>query len=222
MRTNKTVIVIGATGLVGSHLVQSLLDDSSVGEVKIFVRRILKVVHPKLTIFVVDFDRPNTYADDLKGDVLYSCMGTTIKTAGSKDAQYKVDFTYQYQVAEYARKNSVGMIVLVSATGADSKSSFFYARIKGELEEAIMQLKFESTLIVRPSVLIGDRAETRWGEKITVPLIASFSKIFLGLKKYRGIKGEEVAMAMLNLSNEYNGSFLMVELDELFNYTTKK
>ncbi len=222
MHSNKTAIVIGATGLVGSHLVQSLLDNPTYHEVRVFVRREMKMGHPKLKSFVVDFNSPISYEKDLKGDVLFSCMGTTLKIAGSKEAQYKVDYTFQFHVAECAKKNGVSQMILVSATGANSQSMFFYSRMKGELEDAIKRLKFDSTVYVRPSVLIGDRPENRTGEKISVPLINAVSKIFPSIKKYKGIKGEEVAQAMLQLSNSFRDRFICIELDELLPYSSLK
>ena len=115
-------LVIGATGAVGKDLVQQLIDDSSVERVDIFVRREVKIPSAKLVAHVVDFDHPETWADQLQGDVLFSCMGTTIKAAGSQEAQWKVDYTYQYEAAKAAKANDVPTYVLVSAIGANLKA----------------------------------------------------------------------------------------------------
>ena len=112
-------LVIGATGAVGKDLVQQLIEDSSVERIDIFVRREVKIPSAKVVAHVVDFDHPETWADLLQGDVLFSCMGTTIKAAGSQEAQWRVDYTYQYEAAKAAKTNGVPTYVLVSAIGAN-------------------------------------------------------------------------------------------------------
>ncbi len=164
----KVALVVGATGLVGRQLVYQLLDDDRFDEVRIFVRRSYGRVHPKLKEYIIDFDKAESWQSLVIGDVLFLCMGTTLKAAGSKENQYKVDFTYQYRFAEIASKNGVAGIVLVSSAGADAHSSFFYPRIKGELDEAVARLSFDSVTILRPSLLDGDREEKRIAEKISL------------------------------------------------------
>jgi uncharacterized protein YbjT (DUF2867 family) len=217
-KSKNTALVIGATGLVGSFVVKELLQDESFSEVKIFVRKKTPLHHPKLKQIVVNFDDISTFSNELKGDVLYSCMGTTIKTAGSKEAQFKVDYTYQNNVAVAAKNNGVSVYALVSSTGASSNSMVFYSKMKGQLEDAIKKLDFEKLVIVRPSVLIGDRPEKRLGESLSVPFISMVSKIIPSVKKYRGIHGKEVAKSMINLSKMDKNGPVQVELDELFDY----
>ncbi len=213
----KTAIVIGASGLVGSNLVLDLLRDSSVSKVKIFVRRPYSIEDEKLEVNIVDFDTPESFRDVLVGDVLFSCMGTTRKTAGSKQEQFKVDYTYQYNVAQMARENKVPVYVLVSSTSASPKSHFFYSRIKGELEEAIRKLNFQRTVFIRPSVLMGPRPENRFGEKLSAKVINGLSALIPGLRKYKGILGSDVAKAMLNIyKSETHSPVEVYELDELF------
>ena len=138
----KTAVVIGATGLVGSELVALLLADSRFETVKVFVRRSTGRQHPKLEEHLVNFDAVETWKEQLTGDVLFSAMGTTLKQAGSKDAQYKIDYTYQYNVAKAAAENGVPQYVLISSAGASPKSRIFYSRMKGELEESVKKLTF--------------------------------------------------------------------------------
>ena len=193
----KTAIVIGATGLVGSRLVDTLLKDRRFAMVKTFVRRSMGISNPKLEEHIVDFDKPDTWKKQITGDVLYSAMGTTMKTAGSKDAQYKIDYTYQYQVARFAAANGVQQYVLISSAGAAADSKIFYSRIKGELERDIRKLPFETIHIIRPGMLAGDRKEVRTGEKALAGIM-NFIGMIPGLKALKPIQDAEVARAMFN------------------------
>jgi len=193
----RTAIVIGATGLVGRHLTEQLLRDRRFELVKIFVRRSTGITNGKLQEHVVDFDNPDGWKKLVTGDVLYSAMGTTLRQAGSKEAQYKTDYTYQYQVAKVAAANGVPEYVLVSAAGSSPDSSVFYSRIKGELERDVQKLPFETIHIIRPGMLAGEREKVRTGEQLGVGVLNIISLI-PGLKKLRPIQGGEVARAMLN------------------------
>ena len=162
-------VIIGATGATGQALVQQLLDNPVYSQVTVFVRRVVSLQHPKLTVEVIDFDRPQTWQDKVRGDVLFSCLGTTLKAAGSKAAQWKIDYQYQYDVANIARQNGVPRCVLVSSGYADNRSRFFYTQMKGQLEQDIMQLGFPQLLIFRPPSLIRpntDRAGERWAIRV--------------------------------------------------------
>ena len=128
-------LVIGATGATGKDLVNKLLEDKDFQEVHAFVRRPLNIKNEKLKAHVVDFEKPEEWKDLVKGDVAFSCLGTTLKDAGSKDAQRKVDFDYQYQFAKNAKENEVEDYILVSSYGANPNSKIFYSRMKGELEK---------------------------------------------------------------------------------------
>ena len=193
----KTAIVIGATGLVGAELVQQLLKDSRFDKVKVFVRRSMKIINNKLEEHIVNFDQPDSLKKDVTGDVLYSAMGTTLKAAGGKDAQYKIDYTYQYQVAKIAANNNVEEYVLVSAAGSSVDSKIFYSRMKGELERDVKKLPFDTIHIIRPGMLAGERREARSGEKIGISIMNLVAMI-PGLKRLKPIQGAEVARAMIN------------------------
>ncbi|MBN2777026.1 MAG: oxidoreductase [Bacteroidales bacterium] len=195
---NKTAIVLGATGLTGFNLTKTLIEDEDFDEIVVLSRRKTGLLSDKLKEFMVDFDNPESYKDYVKGDVLFSCMGTTIKKAKKKSIQYKVDVTYQLDVAKAAEVNRVPDYVLVSAPGANKKSLIFYSRIKGILEEEIEKLSFNRKIIFRPSVLIGEREERRKNEEFADKFMRVFIKIFPFLKKYRGISGQELAQAMIN------------------------
>ena len=127
-KTAGTALVLGATSLVGSHLLNMLLEDGQYAAVKVFVRRKIDMQHPRLQVQVVDFDRPETWHRELKGEVLFSTLGTTLRQAGSQDAQYRVDYTYQHEAARAAAANGVETYVLVSSAGADANARVFYSR----------------------------------------------------------------------------------------------
>ena len=190
-------LVIGATGAVGKDLVDLLLKEDSFESVSVFVRRPLGFQNPRLTVHLIDFDLPGQWHHLLTGDVLFSCLGTTIKAAGSQEAQWKVDYTYQYEAAKAARENGVGTYALVSAVGASPKSGFFYNRMKGELDEAVKQLGFPACYILQPPSLIR-KGSDRLGEKAGVAVLKAFNAIGL-MRSYKPMPTEEVAAAMLRL-----------------------
>ncbi len=169
--------LIGATGLVGRALLQLLLADDRVGETRILVRRSAGVTHPRLVEHIIDFDDPDSYQGLVTGDVLFSALGTTTKAAGSRAAQYKVDYTYQLQTARAARQNGVGTYVLISSPWASPTSGMFYRRMKGELERDTEALKFPRTRFVRPGPLDGDRQEARPGERVATVVFRAISPL---------------------------------------------
>jgi len=198
----KAAIVIGATGLIGKHLTKLLLENPAYSTVKVFVRRSLNVSEPKLEEHIVNFDEIDKWRNKISGDELFSAMGTTIKKAGSKEAQYKIDVTYQYEFAKAASENGVKSCFLVSSSGANAKSKVFYMKIKGELEEKVKLLPFTKIRIFRPSLLLGERDEKRFGEKAAERLLKIVIPIFSFLKNQRPIEGEKVANAMIRSAND--------------------
>ena len=191
-------LVIGATGAVGKDLIQQLSEDCSFERVDIFVRREVKIPAVKVVAHVVDFDHPETWADQLKGDVLFSCLGTTIRAAGSQDAQWKVDYTYQYEAAKAAKANGVKTYVLVSSVGANAKSKVFYTKMKGALDEAVQELGFGGCFILRPPSLIR-KGSDRFGEKVGIVALKAFNTIGL-MRSFTPMPTEAVAAAMIRLT----------------------
>lgn len=209
----KTACILGATGLVGNELLSQLLANNEFEKIKVFIRKEIELNHPKLEKFLINFDDTNSWKGLVTGDVLFSAFGTTIKKAGSKDAQYKVDYTYQHEFAKAAAENGVKNYVLVSSAGANFKSIFFYSKIKGELECAVKLLPFSHISILRPSILVGERKETRIGEKVGIVLMNSLSFIPF-LKKYTPIKVSSVAKGMMK-AEKANKTCKIWELDEI-------
>jgi uncharacterized protein YbjT (DUF2867 family) len=211
----KTVLVLGATGLVGSALVDQLLNSETYEKVILFLRRQSGKHSEKLVEHIIDFDDPDSWSHLVKGDVLFSAFGTTIKKAGSQENQFRIDYTYQYQFAAAAKNNGVATYVLVSSAGADSKSKIFYSRMKGQLDDAVQKLGFENRVILKPSVLVGQRSEARFGETIGIVLGRLLTRL-PGLQKYRPIEASIVAKAMINgAAGSESRIFVLNELFDL-------
>lgn len=207
--TSRRVVIAGATGLVGSSLLHELLNDDSVTEVHALCRRELSVRHPKLAIHVVDFRAipPLPTIDEV-----YLALGTTIKQAGSKAAFRAVDYDANLAVAQAGLTAGARRIGLVSAMAADSRSSVFYNRVKGELEDALAMLSTETLVIVRPSFLLGDRdalnQPTRYGEKIGI----LFSRLLAHIipANYRPVQAHNVALALLSTVPVFHGKKVLL------------
>lgn len=175
-------IIVGATGATGRDLLELVLDNPMFDSVEIFVRRNPEIIHEKLITHIIDFDNPELWAKSVTGDVLFACLGTTRKDAGSQEQQWLVDFYYQMEFAKAAKKNEVPHYVLLSTVMASPNSHFFYTRMKGELEEAVKGLHFAKTTILRPPAL--ERKHTdRWTETVSVGLLNFLTiKVFLKIK----------------------------------------
>ena len=198
IKDDKTALLLGASGLIGGFLLQALLESESYNKVVIFTRKELGIDNPKLEQHVIGFDKIEDYKHLIKGDDLFSCLGTTMRKAGSEEAFKKVDYDYPLQIAKIAAEQKVNQYLLVSSVGADEDSLFFYNRVKGELEMAVKNLPFWAVHIFQPSVLMGERNENRWGEKLAARLGRGFDFLTGGLlSKYSPIEAEVVAKAMI-------------------------
>jgi uncharacterized protein YbjT (DUF2867 family) len=195
----KKAVVIGSTGMVGIQLIDLLTNSNEYSEIVSLVRRTSGITHPKLSEHPVDFDKIETWSPFVKGDVLFSCMGTTIAKAKTKENQYKIDYSYQYNVAETASANGVQTYVLISSAGANPKSTVFYSKMKGQLDEAVLKLPFKNIFILRPGQLYGNRTEKRLGEKTGLSVMFFLNRVGI-LRKYKPIHAHEVARAMINIA----------------------
>lgn len=187
-------LLIGATGSTGKFLLNELIQDDDYTSVTIFVRRSTARSHPKLTEHVIDFSTIEQYQQLITGDVLFSCLGTTLKAAGSKEKQWDIDFHIPATFAAIARKNRVNSLVLVSSSDASPTSRIFYSRMKGELETAITEMDFGQYIIFRPGPLLRIGTD-RSAEKIMVNVLNIFNSIGL-LKKYKPLPTEVLAMKL--------------------------
>lgn len=212
----KTAIIIGATGLTGKALLNQLLQDEQFNKVILFLRKELPIKHAKLIQHTIDFNHLDNYKDLIKGDVVFCCLGTTIKTAGSKEAFKKVDFTYPTEFAKIAKQNGISSFLLQSSLGADAASNNFYLKVKGETEDTVKNLSFNSFATFRPSMLLGDRAEFRFGESIGKIVMQLFSFLFIGkLKRYKAIHVNHVASAMIKHSKLNKLGNIIIENEEM-------
>lgn len=189
-------LVIGATGATGKDLLNLLLGDNDFNKVDVFVRREMPISDGKLHINIIDFDKPEQWQKLVQGDVLFSCLGTTLKAAGSKDGQWKIDYQYQYEFAKAAKTNGVKNYVLVSAGFASPKSPFFYAKIKGQLEEDIKELGFEKTIIFNPPLLV--RKDSARTAEVRQAKTLKFINSMGILKSQKPLPTETLAKAMIN------------------------
>jgi uncharacterized protein YbjT (DUF2867 family) len=198
----RTVLLLGATGLVGGYLLDGLLNAEFCGRVVTLTRSVIKNagVSAKLDARLVDFERPEKWRDQVAADLVICAMGTTMKKAGSREAFRRVDFDYPLTVAQAARRQGCRHFLLVSAMGANPGARLFYNRVKGELEAAILTLEFDSVSIFRPSLLLGNRPEFRLGEALGQMLGRRISCLIP--KRYRPIHASAVAKAMLRIAKQ--------------------
>lgn len=212
----KTAIVFGATGLVGSHLLTLLEQDSRYSHIKVFGRSKPKYTTDKIEFFLGDLRNPERLAFQLTGDDLYICLGTTIKAAGSKPEFRRIDLDLPVKVAELAKKNGISTIAVISSLGAHANSRNFYLSVKGEMENQLIALNFPQTVILRPAMLLGKRNEFRLGEAIGKPIFKAFGFLFHGkLRRYRPVEASDVAATMLRIANEPLAGLTVVQSEAM-------
>ena len=208
-------LVIGATGATGRELVHSLINDEDFNQVSIFVRKAPDLEHEKLKIHKIDFNEIIKHKELIKGDILFSALGTTKKEAGGKQRQYIIDYTYQYEFAKIAAENGVDQLSLVSSIGANPKSFMFYPKMKGELESDVKKLKFKKIDIFQPPILIRQPEIIRKGEKKAISIIQKLNKLGI-LKSQQPLMVSNLAERMVKTaktnSKEKVNTYLPKEL----------
>jgi uncharacterized protein YbjT (DUF2867 family) len=212
----KSVLLVGATGLVGGELLSVLLNHSGYETVKVFVRKRLKFNHPKLEQIIVDFDNLHQYKEHFDVHDVYCCLGTTIKKARSQSAFRKVDYDYPVELAQLAEESAVERFLIITAMGSDKSSKVFYNRVKGEVEEKLKHSAIRAIHIFRPSLLLGERDEFRLGEKVAIILSPILSLAMVGgLRKYKPIHAKNVAKAMYLAGQSQRTGISIYSSDEI-------
>ena len=216
-----TATLVGATGLIGSYLLEELVNDSYFDTVRILIRRPIDITHPKLEKKIVDFnDSDSLLVAISNSDVLFSAIGSTMKKVkGDKEAYRKIDFDIPVKLARFCKMTGCEKLILVSSAGANSKSSNFYQRLKGETDEAVKGSGLKTIHIMRPSLLLGERKEFRLGENIGKAVMTSLS--FLIPEKYKAIQGKDVAKVMLALAKKNEEGVFVHENREIRNLSKK-
>ncbi len=210
-----TALVFGSSGLIGRFLTELLIKDSRYEKVILFVRKEAQYYHGKIEQIVFDSDRIEEIRDKISGDQIFCCLGSTIKKAGSKEEFFKIDHHLIVNIAKAAISNEIKVFSVISSIGASSKSSNFYLHTKGLTEDVLLSLDFKNLSILRPSMLLGIRSESRPLEEIAKVVFKILGKLMTGkLKKYRPIHAETVARAMIVLANQ-NLKANILESDKL-------
>ena len=199
----KIALLFGSSGLIGGHLLNELIKNNKYSKIKLFVRSEPEINDLKIEIIKTDFNNLKKHAKDIKGDDCFFCIGTTKKNSPDKNEYKRIERDIPLEIAQFAKTNLVNSFIYVSSGFADPKNSGAYLRYKGEVEEELKKLNFTKLGIMRPSFLMGNRKEKRFGEKIGIILFKLLSPLFLGpLKKMKPIHSEKVAKAMIKVANE--------------------
>jgi uncharacterized protein YbjT (DUF2867 family) len=209
-------VIAGASGLVGSCLLDMLIKDRYYDEIGVLTRRSLNRDVSMIREIITDFGNLKESLKDVKADHVFCCLGTTLKKAGSKENFRKVDFEYPLELAEVMYSKKAQKYLLVSALGANKKSIIFYNRVKGEVEEALTNIDYHSLYIFRPSILLGDRDEKRPVEDIAKKVYKYLDPFFLGpLKKYKSIHASSVAASMMMMAKTGPEGKVILESDQI-------
>jgi uncharacterized protein YbjT (DUF2867 family) len=197
----KKAVIVGASGLIGSELLDLLLQSSEYQEVLVLVRKELPIANSKLVQLIIDFDNLDKYTDAITGHALFSCLGTTKAITPNVEQYRKIDHDYPVQLAQIAHQNGIKQFHLVSAIGADKKASGFYLKLKGETERDIEKVGLKTLHIYQPSLLTGRTKNTRVMETVFTVLMKVIDPLLIGgLAKYRSIPAAIVARAMFKQS----------------------
>lgn len=215
----KTALIVGVTGLIGKELLQNLLNSSHYKQVIAIARRNLNTNHPKLKEVITDLEHLHQFKSYFQVDDVFCCLGTTIKNAKTKEVMKRIDVDYPILVAKLSKEMGASHFLVVSSMGANKKSSIFYSKIKGILEDELQNIGYSSLSIFRPSLLLGKRDEFRIGESVGGTLLPVLSFLYIGpLRKYKPIEGKTVALGMYNAAlTAHKGTsvYLSNQIEEL-------
>jgi len=199
----KTAILFGDTGLIGSHLLEELLNNEEYSRVKIFTRKDIKKIHSKLDIYNINFKQLDNYKDKIIGTDCFFCLGTTRRQTPNKLDYIDTEFNLPVSIAQIAKENKIKSFIYVSSGGANAQSKNLYLQNKGKAENEIINLLFDFTAIIQPSLLLGNRSEFRIGERIAQFIFKSLSFIFVGkLRPFKAIHALTVSKAIIKIINK--------------------
>lgn len=213
-------VIIGATGATGRELVKQLLNHPKIEKVTAFVRSATLDAHPALNQVEINFDNLSAYSSHIAGDMAFSAMGTTLKDAGSKDAQWKIDYTYQLRFAEICKQNGIPAFALISAMGANPESGIFYSRMKGQLEERIKALNFKKLLLARPGLLLRPESNRKM-EVLSGKVLRFITRLGI-LKRYTPIQTAQLAKAIIAHSLIHFTGIKILDMSQLLKYIAKQ
>lgn len=223
--SEKIAVIIGATGMIGNYLTEELLNDDYFTSIRLIVRRPVEKKHPRIQIALVDFDDAESLKLALENvDTVFSCIGTTQKNVkGDNELYRKIDYEIPLKAARFSREAGCRKFIFVSSVGANLHSNTFYLRLKGELEKAIYNLEIEMVHVMQPSMLLGERKETRTGERIFQKIMKPLSSIFSGsFRKFRAIHGGTVAKAMVHAARLDQPGFFRHQYDDIIRLAESK
>jgi len=198
----KTAIILGASGLTGGFVLQKLIEDERYDTIKLFSRSKIEGLPDKVQQFIGNLLELNQFKTDFTADDVYCCIGTTAKKTPDKTLYKKIDFGIPVAAAKLSKENNISTFLVISAMGANKNSTVFYNKTKGEMENSVLKQQIKNTYVLRPSLIGGDRQETRLLEKIGLVIFKVIQPLFIGkLKKYKIVNAETIAQAMIGLAN---------------------
>jgi len=213
---SKKAVLFGASGFIGSYLLEGLLHDPEYSQVTIVVRKSLNKVHPKLKTLIGSYDSLESLAGEIEADEVFIALGTTKNNTPDQKQYYQVDHDYPVLAAKIARDKGAKAVFLVSAVGASASSSVFYVRTKGETERDVIALDLPETHIFRPSMIMGEREESRPMEKFLIKVFGVINPLFVGgIQKYRGIEAKDIAKSMIAAARKPAGKVKIYEWGEM-------
>ncbi|WP_166385000.1 NAD(P)H-binding protein [Polaribacter sp. 11A2H] len=212
----KTAIILGATGLTGNHILHQLIEDKNYETIKLFSRSKIDGLPKKVTQFIGDILDLAKFKADFTADEVYCCIGTTAKKTPDKSLYKKIDYGIPVTAAKLSKENNIATFLVVSAMGANTKSTVFYNKTKGEMERDVLKQNIKNTFILRPSLIGGERKESRLLEKIGLVVIKVIQPLFIGkLKEYKIIDAKHIAQAMINLANTKNNAEVIITSNDI-------
>lgn len=217
----KSIVILGASGLIGNEVLKLAIENKEIEKITILVRKPLHLNHPKLTEIITDFKNLKDLESKVNGDALICCLGTTRKKTPNLENYKAIDFGLTINIAKLAKKHNVQQVHLISAIGADPNSKIFYNKLKGETEQALIEIEFPQTIIYRPSLLIGKRNEFRFGELIAQKFAPIFDIFLFGsLNKYHSISANAIAKVILKQIQFENEKIQVLEFNKFIQLNT--